>query len=170
MAACAQADILHVGSESKVDLLVHTKPCQSCARYIAAMFNDRTCKESKGANWRLPHNARKIVWGNSLSCQCSHTHKSYRQVRQSGCWKIQLYIYWKNEYQSNASFIQLGDDSTGLYGWDAWHLKKCKPSLSLIMLSFPVLEERDARGRFICAQCVLSLQVLWKGCYGRTSM
>ena len=24
------------------------------------------------------------------------------------------------------------------------------------MLSFPVLEERDARGKFICVQCVLS--------------
>ena len=37
MAACAQADILHVGSESEVDLLVHTKSRQSCARYVAAM-------------------------------------------------------------------------------------------------------------------------------------
>ena len=27
------------------------------------------------------------------------------------------------------------------------------PSLSLIMLSFLVLEERDTRGRFICVQC-----------------
>ena len=35
---------------SEVDLLVHTKSCQSCARYIAAMFDDRTYKESKGAS------------------------------------------------------------------------------------------------------------------------
>ena len=50
MAACAQAGILHVGSESEVDLLVHTKSRQSCARYIGAMFNGRTCKGSEGAN------------------------------------------------------------------------------------------------------------------------
>ena len=47
MAACAHADILQ-GSE--VDLLVHTKSRQSCACYIAAMFDDRTYKESKGAS------------------------------------------------------------------------------------------------------------------------
>ena len=42
MAACAHADILHVRSGSEVDLLVHTKLCQSCACYIAAMFDDKT--------------------------------------------------------------------------------------------------------------------------------
>ena len=35
---------------SEVDLLVHTKSCQSCACYIAAMFDDRTYKESKAAS------------------------------------------------------------------------------------------------------------------------
>ena len=35
---------------SGVDLLVHTKSRQSCACYIAAMFDDRTYKESKGAS------------------------------------------------------------------------------------------------------------------------
>ena len=35
---------------SEVDLLVHTKSRQSCACYRAAMINDRTYKESKGAS------------------------------------------------------------------------------------------------------------------------
>ena len=52
-------------------------------------------------------------------------------------------IYRKSEYQSNASFIQLGDDSTGL------RIGKCIPSLSLIMLSFPVLKEKV----HLCAVC-----------------
>ena len=34
---------------SEVDLLVHTKSRQSCAYYIAAMFEDRTYKESEVA-------------------------------------------------------------------------------------------------------------------------
>ena len=34
---------------------------------------------------------------------------------------------------------------------------------SLIMLSFPVLKERDARGRFICAQCPDSSSTLKGG-------
>ena len=58
----------------------------------------------------------------------------------------------KSEYQSNASFNQLEDDSTGLRMGKGVKI----PGLSLIMLSFPVLEERDARGRFICVHCVLS--------------
>ena len=67
--------------------------------------------------------------------------------------------FLKSEYQSNASLIQLGDDSTGLrMGYLTLEVKV--PSLSLIMLSFPVLEERDARGKFIRVQCVLSPLVL----------
>ena len=50
MAACAHADICMWDQGSEVDLLVHTKSCQSCACYIAAMFDDRTFKESKGAS------------------------------------------------------------------------------------------------------------------------
>ena len=45
MAAFAHADILHVGSG-----LIHTKSRQSCACYIAAMFDDRTYEEFKGAS------------------------------------------------------------------------------------------------------------------------
>ena len=50
--------------------------------------------------------------------------------------------------ESNASFIQLEDDSTGLWmGCLTLELRcKCIPNLSLIMLSFPVLKERDAIG------------------------
>ena len=67
--------------------------------------------------------------------------------------------FLKSEYQSNASLIQLGVDSTGLrMGYLTLEVKV--PSLSLIMLSFPVLEERDARGKFIRVQCVLSPLVL----------
>ena len=44
---------------SQVDLLVHTKSCQSCACYIAAMFDDRT----KNPKEQVEHcliSARKI--------------------------------------------------------------------------------------------------------------
>ena len=67
----------------------------------------------------------------------------------------------KSEYQSNVSFIQLGDDSTGLRMGCLTRSKAVNYTQPLfIVLSFPVLEERDARGRFICVQCVLSPLVL----------
>ena len=67
----------------------------------------------------------------------------------------------KENISQMQALSKLGDDSTGLR-MRRLTLERCKciPSLSLIMLSLPVLEERDARGRFICAQCVPSPLVL----------
>ena len=66
---------------------------------------------------------------------------------------IQSCVYQKSEYQSNASFIQLGDDNTGLQMGCLTLEVHVYPASLLIMLSFPVLKEKDARGRFISAQC-----------------
>ena len=46
---------------SEVDLLVHTKSHQSCACYIAAMFDDRSTKNPKEQVERCLTSARKIV-------------------------------------------------------------------------------------------------------------
>ena len=61
MAACTHADLLHM--------------CM-----LAAMFNDKTYKESKGTSWPLPHKCqegslRECYIGDGLSAieYCSHT-------------------------------------------------------------------------------------------------
>ena len=105
-----------------------------------------------------------IFYSKNFSIICPWEMKPPKEL--SGYWKIQSCIYRKSEYRSNVSFIKLGDDSTGLrMGYLTLEAYPCS-SLSLIMLSFPVLKERDAIGKVHpCAVCPESSGAL-KGVLG----
>ena len=154
-------------------LFTCTKSHQSCACYRAATIDNRTYKESKVEHCLI--SARRIIWRDSLSVSVATPYKLWAGM---GKWllKIQPCIYWKvNISQINVSFIQLGDDNTGLR-MGCLTLSKCIPSLSLIMLSFPVVRREGCQGKVhLCAVCPESsgalkgvlgenLCRLWKGC------